>query len=525
MKWRVARVPCVIAMAVLICWSAAPAQAGDVGKVRFVKEAKASFDAFTDSPSAGQAAWMREHFWRQKTYAPYFDTRTSWYPNAWTYKDLYAMYVGDDTITPKHPDWILRDGAGRKLYIPYGCSGGGCPQYAGDIGNPAFRKQWIAAALDTLRHGYRGLFVDDVNMELRVGDGQGREVAPIDPRTGKPMTRTDWRRYVAEFVEEITAAVKAQNPLIEVAHNAIWFSGHDDPSVRRQLLAADYLNLERGVVDEGLQGGSGEWSLNAFLGHIDWLHERGKGVIMDSYASGRDAAEYNLAAYFLIATERDGFRTDFRATPKDWWAAYDADLGDPKGGRYWWNGLLRRDFTRGFVVVNPPGNGGRTLAAAADAKAPDGDARSAISLPGAGGRVVLTAPGAIKRQRAGGGKAKRPHAKRRKLLLRSTPNPRLRRVGAARGRAVGHGVRLRRAALVQGRVRGARRGRVAISLQRKLHGGRWHTVRYAQPRLQHGRFERLFVGLRRGAYRVQARHRSAPGRHALRAQRHFRARR
>ena len=192
-------------------------------------------------------------------------------------------------------------------------------------------------------------------------------------------------------------------------------------------------------------------------------------MILDSYADDRDAAEYNLAAYFLIATEHDGFRTDYRATPKDWWGAYDADLGDPKGGRYWWNGLLRRDFTRGFVVVNPPGNGGRTLAAAADAKAPDGDARSAISLPGAGGRVVLTAPSAIKRQRAGGGgKAKRPHAKRRKLLLRSIPNPRLRRAGAARGRSVGHGLRLRRAALVQGRVRGARRGRVAVSLQRKL---------------------------------------------------------
>ena len=156
MKWRAARVPCVIAMAVLICWSAAPAQAGDVGKVRFVKEAKASFDAFTDNPSAGQAAWMREHFWRQKTYAPYFDARTSWYPNAWTYKDLYAMYADDDTITPKHPEWILRDGAGRKLYIPYGCSGGSCPQYAGDVGNPAFRKQWIAAALDTLRPRLQG---------------------------------------------------------------------------------------------------------------------------------------------------------------------------------------------------------------------------------------------------------------------------------------------------------------------------------------------------------------------------------
>jgi hypothetical protein len=511
----------VIAIFVVALWSAASAYAGDAGRVRFVKEAKADFDAFTDSPSPGQAAWMRDHFWRQKTYAPYFDSRTSWYPNAWTYQDLYAIYAdGHDERVAQHPDWILRDAAGNRLYIPYGCSGGSCPQYAGDIGNPAYRAEWIAVAKQTLAHGYRGLFVDDVNMELRVGNGRGEEIAPIDPRTGGQMTLANWRRYTAEFAEEITAAVKGMNPALEVAHNPIWFSGHSDPSVQRELLAADYVNLERGVVDEGLQGGSGPYALSTFLQHIDWLHAHGKGVILDSYAEGRDAAEYNLAAYFLVATERDGFRTDYRATPKDWWAAYDTDLGDPKGGRYHWNGLLRRDFARGFVVVNPPGSSGRTLAAASNAKAPDGDPRRAISLPPAGGRVVLTGAGGVKGVRRG-------HAKRRAgpaLLLRSIPTPRLQRRGGARGRLVHASRRLGRAVLVQGRVRGIRGGRVAVSLQRERHG-HWRTVRYAQPKLlHHARFQRLFRHLAPGTYRVRARHRQAPGKRPMRAARHFRVR-
>jgi hypothetical protein len=506
-------------MFVFALWSAAPASAGDVGRVRFVKEAKADFDVFTDSPSPAQAAWMRERFWRQKTYAPYFDARTSWYPNAWTYKDLYAIYAdGHDDRVAKHPSWILRDGSGKKLFIPYGCSGGSCPQYAGDIGNPAFRAEWIEVAKQTLAHGYRGLFVDDMNMELRVGNGQGEEVAPIDPRTGRPMALADWRRYTADFAEEITAAVKGMNPGLEVAHNPIWFSGHSDPSVQRELLAADYVNLERGVVDEGLQDGNGQYALSTLLQHIDWLHARGKGVILDSYADSRDAAEYNLAAYFLIATERDGFRTDYRATPKDWWAAYNADLGDPKGERYRWNGLLRRDFANGFVVVNPPGRSGRTLAAASTAKAPDGDPRSAISLPSAGGRVVLTgADGPVRRH----GRSKR--RARPALLLRSIPNPRLARRAHSRGRLVHASRRLGRAVLVQGRLRGVRGGRVAISLQRKRHG-HWHTLRYAQPKLHRGHFRRLFAHLPRGAYRVRARHRQAPGKRALRAARHFRVR-
>jgi hypothetical protein len=517
--WRVARVPCVIATMFTVLWIAAPAWAGDVGKVRFVKEAQSSFDAFTDAPSPAQAAWMRQHFWRQKTYAPYFDSRTSWYPDAWTYKDLYAIYADGrgDVKADQHPSWVLKDAQGHRLYIPYGCDNGACSQFAGDPGNPAFRAQWIAVAKQTLAHGYRGLFVDDVNLEFRVGNGQGKEVAPIDPRTGKTMTFADWRRYVAEFVEEITAAVKQQSPALEVAHNPIWFSGHSDPSVQRELLAADYVNLERGVNDDGLQGGGGQFGLSTFLAHIDWLHEHGKGVVMDSYADTRDAAEYNLATYFLIATERDGLRTDYRATPKDWWSAYDADLGDPQGGRYEWNGLLRRDFANGFVVVNPPGHGGRTIAAAAGARAPGGDARNAISLPGAGGRVVLTSA-----QGAGKQHGKARHRTHPHILLHSVANP---RVTSARshGRARASR-RLARAVRIRGRLRGMHGGRVAIALQRRVHG-HWKRVRYAQPHLHDARFARVFRHLPNGTYRVRARHRMAPDKRATRATRRFQIRR
>ena len=60
--------------------------------VRFTRAAESDFDKHTSSPSAGQATFMRDSFWRMRTYAPYFDSRLSWYRNAWTYKDLYAVY-------------------------------------------------------------------------------------------------------------------------------------------------------------------------------------------------------------------------------------------------------------------------------------------------------------------------------------------------------------------------------------------------------------------------------------------------
>ena len=73
---------------------------------------------------------------------PTSTSRLSWYGDAWAYQDLYAIYTDSDVVT-RHPDWILKDAGGHKLYIPFGCSGGECPQYAADFGNPEFRSWWI----------------------------------------------------------------------------------------------------------------------------------------------------------------------------------------------------------------------------------------------------------------------------------------------------------------------------------------------------------------------------------------------
>ena len=115
------------------------------------------------TPSAAQQQWMRDHYARMRP-----GRRTS--TRGWTgtrtpgpTSDAYAIYRESDPS-----DRAPRvDPAGRrrpKLYIPFGCGGGSCPQFAADIGNPAFRAPWIADARATLAAGYQGLFIDDVNM-------------------------------------------------------------------------------------------------------------------------------------------------------------------------------------------------------------------------------------------------------------------------------------------------------------------------------------------------------------------------
>ena len=353
------------------------------GTVKFVKAANAAFDVYTQNPTTAQRQWMREHYWRMRTYSPYFDSRLAWFPDAWVYKDLYAIYT-DSALATEHPEWILRDAAGNSLYIPFACAGGTCPQYAADVGDPGFRAYWIDATGATLAKGYRGLFIDDVNMTIsRVGNGAGQPVAPTDPRTGRTMTDTDWRRYVAEFTEQIAAAF----PQIEIVHNALWFLGHDDASIQRQLMSADIIEVERGVNDAGLRG-AGTFGLPTLFAHIDWLHARGKNVLFDATAASNKAREYGLAGWFLIDTGGDALGNDPGGTPDDWWPGYDVALGPALGPRYAWSDVIRRDFDRGIVLLNPPEAPARTVIFTEPVTGLDGTLKMWLTLGPAEGAVL-----------------------------------------------------------------------------------------------------------------------------------------
>jgi hypothetical protein len=372
----------------LMCGVAPRAGADTAGTVHFVRAADSAFDAFTSSPSPAAQAWLRAHMWRLIVWSPFFDQRTAWYPEGWMYRDAYAIYASS-TLAAQHPEWILKDAAGNNLYIPWGCSSGTCPQYAGDISNPAFRHHWIEEVRAGLAHGYRGLFVDDVNMEERTGDGQEREVAPLVG--GATLSAGSWRAFMAQFMAEVRAAL----PGIEIVHNAIWFAnsgaGTSDPSIRREAESADYINLERGVNDSGLTGGSGRWSLSAFFAYIDSLHALGRGVVLEGGARDPRGMEYNLASYLLVSNGNDAVSGGGQ-TPSSWWPGWDVNLGEATDARHGFGGLLRRDFTGGIVLVNPPGAATQTVALPAAMRDVAGNLVQSVTLPAASGAVLRAAP-------------------------------------------------------------------------------------------------------------------------------------
>jgi hypothetical protein len=359
----------------------------DQGAVHFLGGASPAFEPFIANRNPAYGAFLRRHMWRMVVYSPHFDDKTSWYPNALLYEDAYAIYRGSALAT-LHPDWILRDARGNPLYIPFECSHGRCPQYAADISNPAFRRHWIATVQDKLRRGYRGVFIDDVNMDLRVGNGQEQSLAPIDTATHRPMTASAWRDYMARFMEEIRRAL----PRAEIVHNAIWYAdsptGIADPAIRRQIAAADFINIERGVNDSGLTGGSGTFSLQRMLRYIDAVHALGKGVILDGSATDPPGIEYALAAYLLIAGGNDAVSAG-GMTPIHWWPGFDVNLGEARGPRRLWRGVLRRDFAHGITLLKEPGVETEHVQLPTAMRDLAGRVVTSVSLPPATGAVLL----------------------------------------------------------------------------------------------------------------------------------------
>ncbi len=200
------------------------------------------------------------------------------------------------------------------------------------------------------------------------------------------MLLEDWRRYFAEFMEALRAAL----PDIELAHNAIWYAGEfDDPAILRQIDAADYINLERGATDSGLRYGDGRFGFERFLSFIDLVHQRGRAVILMDYGSSEVQREFGLAAYLLVNNGRDllsSNQLDWTG-PETFWPGYRLDLGAALGPRESWRGLLRRDFACGRVLLNQPGGRRTSLVVPGDYRALGG--RSAGSLQLAGGEAMV----------------------------------------------------------------------------------------------------------------------------------------
>lgn len=380
----------VLALAGLALPAASSAKSAGKVKLSHIVDSDVE-DTYLDAGS-DMRTLIKRTYKRLRGYPPAFDSELRWAPKTWAYKNFYAIYNRDhsapqpdlDTLE-KHPDWVLRDDEGRPLFINWECSGE-CTQYAADFGNPAWRNFWIKQAKQRVRRGYKGIHIDDINLSWRISNGNGYFVKPWDPRTNAPMTLANWKKYMADFAQLVAEKLPKR---AEIVHNAVWFFGHKKGPIRKALMAADIVALERGFNDKGLVNDGGKYSIQRFLRHIDWLHRKGKPVILQSYDADVTEAEYELAGYFLISNGKDMISPNFGNTPGAVWKGWRTNLGKPLGKRHKWRGMYRRNFTNGQVLLNPPDTETKTVTPSRRLNRIDGSPATTVTLGPRQGAVLV----------------------------------------------------------------------------------------------------------------------------------------
>ena len=219
---------------------------------------------------------------------------------------------------------------------------------------------------------------------------------------------------------------------------------------------------------------------------------------------------------------------DDGGTPDNCWNGFATDLGAPLNQRYRWNGLFRRDFESGTVLVNQPGSPTRTVTPGGEWTDTAGNRRTSVTI-GARDASVL-------KRASGEGPVPRPSPTPPRPHLPTTPAPVTRpnapkpTAAPAADPATGAVRRIRKTAkpvavktkrltaVVKGRIRTAKAGgrarttrvsRVRVKLLRKV-GSRWTVARTVTVRTDsRGRFTARATGLPAGRYKASA---NAPGR-------------
>lgn len=236
-------------------------------------------NAFGPSKAPQWNQWMRSRPEVIVGWAPYQQCNIGSFPKLLIYLDAYAIYKNPDG-TPNFPvdplnkqpvsDCILHDDKGNLLFIPWGCNAGTCPQFAGDLRNPGFVRAQIQSIANLKQAGYQGIFIDDVNLQLDVGNGTGAIVAPSG------VTPESWAWAMVDFVEK----VRGTFPDLLIAHNSVWWDTAPEEAVNRQIVACNYYNMERGYGDPGLT----PLQFAHQVQFVDRIHRYGRNVIQMEYS-------------------------------------------------------------------------------------------------------------------------------------------------------------------------------------------------------------------------------------------------
>jgi hypothetical protein len=246
-------------------------------------------------------------------------------------------------IRDQHPDWFLLDQNGQPIKSSD-------DTYHMDPGSEGYRHFFLERVRELHEtHGWDDLFLDNV------------EASPFKMvKDGTTLLKYPDAQSYADAVEGFLNNLR---------------QGYFEP--RGKKIYGNIVSLDDDhVFDQYIQHLDGamiesfatDWE-DGFRDPDDWEEQmdqvqnglsQGKTLILVAQGTQGDMAlqKFAYASYLLLADGNAVFRYTNSDNYRDlwWYENYELDLGPPLGARYEKNGGWRRDFTNGYVTVNPESN-------------------------------------------------------------------------------------------------------------------------------------------------------------------------
>ena len=254
-----------------------------------------------------------------------------------------ADWAGYRNARAKHPGWFLRDRNGAPLvFKDYPAA------RVMDVGNRSYQNAGAARVIRMAKAGgFEGIFLDDANASLRwvIPGAAARCVTyPTTPR---------WQSAAYSFLSNVGRQLHRAH-LLAVANIG-------GSTITPGLWQKWNGPLDGAMEESFTNGGTGADSVAngrwpAKLGHALWSEKHGKLSLDHAMTSTRAGARYALATMLLVSRRENLFSASVGYSREVWWPEYAtaSSLGAPLAPyRVLRDGVYRRDFANGVVLVNP----------------------------------------------------------------------------------------------------------------------------------------------------------------------------
>lgn len=250
-------------------------------------------------------------------------------------------------ISQNHPDWFLLDTNGNRMRTSPTSS-----YYRMDPGNAGWRNFFVTRLLEIdQQKGWSGVFLDNLEASLAEIQNDGLMPAKYPDNASYQAALIVFLQYLNQnyalpYDRTVMANIIARSDEVQ------WFN------------YMPYLNgamQERwGVPWASTTGYLSESKWNSDMALAEKTQAQGKYILLVAQGSKTDTARQNFAfaSYLLISNGYASFRYTDSSTYREVWLYdnYKVQLGTPLGTRYQTGTAWRRDFTNGYVIVDPVNN-------------------------------------------------------------------------------------------------------------------------------------------------------------------------